>query len=160
MWQILEKEMIFNAKALEYNEALEVSRKFAKQNEDKNTAALDKFKQVKDSDFTGVDVVQENQPEILNRIMFRDGDLNVYQNLIKKAEITRQVEQKELAVTRRNQHLISNVTLPLADRLMGTLKICNSALNLKNVKDTTDKHKLVNRIKVLLSKSGKRQTHF
>lgn len=64
MWQILEKEMIFNAKALEYNEALEVSRKFAKQNEDKNTAALDKFKQVKDSDFTGVDVVQENQPEI------------------------------------------------------------------------------------------------
>lgn len=72
--------------------------------------------------------------------MFRDGDLNVYQNLIKKAEITRQVEQKEFAVTRRNQHLISNVTLPLADRLMGTLKICNSALNLKNVKNTTEKH--------------------
>jgi len=31
MWQLLEKQMIFNAKALEANEALKLSREFAKQ---------------------------------------------------------------------------------------------------------------------------------
>jgi len=36
MWQQLERQMIFNAKALEANEALKMSRELAKQQNEEN----------------------------------------------------------------------------------------------------------------------------
>ena len=63
MWQQLERQMIFNAKALEANEALKVSRELAKQqNEGNQQAVLDKFRLTVDMDNTDIVWVEESIP--------------------------------------------------------------------------------------------------
>lgn len=55
--------MIFNAKALEANEALKISRELAKQqNEGNQQAVLDKFRLTVDMDNTDIVWVEESIP--------------------------------------------------------------------------------------------------
>ena len=63
MWEQLERQMIFNAKALETNEALKVSRELAKQqNEENQQDVLEKFRLTVDMDNTDIVWVEESIP--------------------------------------------------------------------------------------------------
>lgn len=83
--------MIFNAKALEANEALKMSRELLKQqNDEVQEEVLDKFRQTVEMDNTEIVWVEESIPIKKSKIQFKVDDFKKYKQLLTETEILKE----------------------------------------------------------------------